>query len=109
IEYSPIQAGFRTGYSSLTNVIALDYLIQGSNAIHVSFLHFAAAFDKVQWSDLKLELQKQGMHPMVLCLVHQLMYNDMTFSVIVNGATSPQLPRRCGLLQGSPLSPILFG
>jgi len=48
------------------------------------------------------------MNPLVLQLVYQLMYRDMLYSLIVNGCESPKQPRTCGLLQGSPLSPILF-
>ena len=36
------------------------------------------------------------------------MFHDMSFSLIVNGCPSPQQNRNCGLLQGSPISPILF-
>lgn len=48
------------------------------------------------------------MNSLILCLIQQLMYQDMTFSLLVNGCQSPQQQRNCGLLQGSPLSPILF-
>jgi len=48
------------------------------------------------------------MNPLVLQLVYQLMYQDMSYSRIVNGWESPKQPRTCALLQGSPLSPILF-
>jgi hypothetical protein len=108
MQYSSIQAGFRSGYSGLTNVLALHHLIESRTATHVSFLDFASAFDKVQWYHLKRELEKQNMHPLVLKLIHQLMYSQMTFSVVVNGAVSTQCSRNTGLLQGSPLSPILF-
>jgi len=108
ITYSGIQAGLRSGYSTLTNVLTLHHLIEADAARHIVFLDFASAFDRVGWTYLQQELQEQGMNPLVLQLVYQLMYRDMSYSLIVNGCQSPKQPRTCGLLQGSPLSPILF-
>jgi len=108
MSYSGIQAGFRSGYSTLTNVLTLHHLIEADAARHIVFLDFASAFDRVGWTYLQQELQEQGMNPLVLQLVHQLMYRDMSYSLIVNGCESPKQPRTCGLPQGSPLSPILF-
>ena len=42
--YSGIQAGFRSGYSTLTNVLILHYLIEADAARHIVFLDFASAF-----------------------------------------------------------------
>jgi len=108
MSYSGIQAGFRSGYSTLTNVLTLHHLIEADAAQHIVFLDFASAFDRVGWPYLQQELQEQGMNPLVVQLVYQLMYRDMSYSLIVNGCESPKQPRTCGLLQGSPLSPILF-
>ena len=36
------------------------------------------------------------------------MYRDILYSLVVNRCESPKQHRTCGLLQGSPLSPILF-
>jgi len=108
MSYSGIQAGFRSGYSTLTNVLTLHHVIEAHPAQHIVFLDFASAFDRVGWPYLQQELQEQGMNPLVLQLVYQLMYRDMTFSLIFNGCEFQKQPRTCGLLQGSPLSPILF-
>jgi len=43
-----------------------------------------------------------------LRLIHQLMYWDMFFSLIVNSFASPQKARTCEHPQGSQLSPTLF-
>ena len=106
--YSGIQAGFRSGYSTLTNVLTLHHQIEADAGSHIVFLDFAAPFDKVAWVYLERELKAQDINPLVLQLLYQLMFRDMTFSIIVNGCRSPQQDRNCGLLQGSPLSPILF-
>ena len=106
--YSGIQAGFRSGYSTLTNVMTLHHLIESDAGSHVVFLDFASAFDRVCWPFLLKELQRQGMNRLVLKLIYHLMYHDMTFSVIVNGSQSPSQIRTTGLPQESPLSPILF-
>jgi len=106
--YSGAQAGFRSGYSTLTNVLTLHHQIEADAGLHIVFLDFAAGFDKVAWSYLERELKAQDIYPLVLRLIHQLMFQDMSFSLLVNGCPSAQQNRNCGLLQGSPLSPIFF-
>jgi len=106
--YSGIQGGFCSGYSTLTNVLTLHHLIESDAGSHIVFLDFASTFDSVNWPILCKELQKQGMNQLVLQLIYRLMYQDMSFSLIVNGAPSPQIPRTSGFPQGSCLSPTLF-
>ena len=106
--FGSCQAGFRSGYSTLTNLLTLNNIIEDKQHPHIIFLDFKAAFDCVQWDKLSHELQNQGMNPILLSLVYHLMYKDMKFSVVVNGSQSPALSRTTGLPQGSPLSPILF-
>ena len=48
------------------------------------------------------------MNSLVLHLIHQLMYRDMTFSILIKCCKSPLQSRNCGLLQGSPLLPMIF-
>jgi len=108
LAYSGIQAGFRSGYSTITNILTLHHLIESDGGSHIVFLDFASAFDRVQWSYLRIELEKQGINPLVLQLIYHLMYSEMTFSIVVNGTTSALAHRSCGLLQGSLLSPALF-
>ena len=106
--YSSVQAGFRSGYSTLTNVLTLHHQIEKDAGSHIVFLDFASAFDCVQWSYLRRELEGQGINRLVLQLIYHLIYRHMTFSVIVNGCQSPKQSRTTGLPQGSPLSPTLF-
>jgi len=108
IPYSGVQAGFRSGYSILTNILTLYHLIQANIGSHIVFLDFAAAFDKVGLLYLEKELKAQNINPLVLWLIHPLMLQDTIFSLMVNGC--PSIKQNCtgGVLQGSPLYPILF-
>jgi len=106
--YSGSLAGFRSGYSTLTNFLTLHHLIEADAAQHIVFLDFASAFDRVSWPYLPQERKQQGMNPLVLRLVYQLMYRDMSYLLIINGCESQKQARTCGLLQGSLLFPILF-
>jgi len=108
MSYSGIQAGIRSGYSTLTHVLTLHHQIEADAGTNIVVLDFVSAFDKVDRTHLYANLQHQGMNSLVLHLIHQLMYRDMTFSILVNRCESPLQSRNCGLLQGSPLSPILF-
>ena len=106
--FGSCQAGFRSGYSTLTNLLTLNNIIEDKQYPHIVFLDFKAAFDCVQWYKLATELKDQGMNTILLNLIYHLMYKDMKFSLIVNGSQSRDLQRTTGLPQGSPLSPILF-
>ena len=106
--FGSAQAGFRSGYSTLTNLLTLNNIIEDKQYPHIVFLDFKAAFDCVQWNKLAAELKDQGINPILLSLIYHLMYKDMKFSLVVNGSQSSPLQRTTGLPQGSPLSPILF-
>jgi len=108
MSYSSIQAGFRSGYSTLPNVLTLHHPIESDAGSHIVFLDLASALDHVPWHYLRQELEKQGINPLVLQIIYHLMYRDKTFSVIVNGCQSPVQVRTTGLPQGSRLSPTLF-
>ena len=97
MSYSPTQPGFHSGYSTLTNILTLHHQIESDAGSDIVFLDFASAFDRVHWLYLKKEHQKQGLHPLVIQLVYQLIYRDMSFSVIVNGSPSPKLWRTSSL------------
>jgi len=45
--YSGIQGRFRSGYSTLTNVLTLHHSIESDAGSHIVFLDFASAFDSV--------------------------------------------------------------
>jgi len=106
--YSSIQAGFPSGYPTLTNFLTIHHLIESDAGSHIVFLDFASAFDSVGRPFLRRELDKQGMNLVVVQIIYQRMYHDMSFSVIVNGTPSSNQHRTGGLPQGSPLSPTLF-
>ena len=108
MRYSSIQAGFRSGYSTPTNIPTLHHQIESDAGSHIVFLDFASAFNRVQWHYLRKELEKQGINPLVLQIIYPPMYSDMTFAVIVNGCQLPVQVRTTGLPEGSPLSLILF-
>jgi len=58
MRYSGIQAGFHSGYLTLTNVLTLHYLMESDAGSHIVFLDFATAFDSLGWSFLHRELDK---------------------------------------------------
>jgi len=83
--YSGIHGGFCSGSSTLTNVLTLHHLIESDAGSHIFFLDFASTFDSVNWPIPCEDLQKQGMNQLVLQLIYRLMYQDMSFSLIVSG------------------------
>lgn len=102
------QAGFRGGYSTLTNVAIVHHaLSSGARPIAV-FLDIKAAFDRVSHGLLDAILRDRGAPPVLRRLVRSLMMTSMYSRLLVNDMVSEPIDRTCGILQGSPLSPILF-
>ena len=104
----PCQAGFRRGYSTLTNVAVCHHLLANRLATVAIFLDFRAAYDVIKPDRVVAALQRRKTPEYLIQLVLSLMFSASDFTLIVNGLPSARLERNQGLPQGSPLSPILF-
>ena len=102
------QAGFRKGYSTLTNAAVCHHVLSQKLAKIAIFLDFKAAYD-VTKPDKVMRVLKERKLPLILQkIVYSSMFKDGRFTLRVNGLASPWLPRNQGLPQGSPLSPVIF-
>ena len=104
----PAQAGFRKGYSTLTQAAICHHALSTQAVLYAVFLDFKSAYDLTPCDRVMLGLRRRGMPALLLHLVRSLMFSNGSFRLVVNGTLSHFLPRDRGLPQGSPLSPILF-
>jgi len=102
------QAGFRSHYSTCVNAAVVHHALTTSSRPIAIFLDFRSAFDVVDHSKLATMLSSRGCPPYLLALVFGLTFRDVTSRVVVNGELSRPFKRTCGVLQGSPISPLLF-
>jgi hypothetical protein len=104
----PAQAGFRGGYSVITNAAVVHHMLSTRLRTTAVFLDLQAAFDMVSHQQLDKILAKRGCPISIRRLISALMFKDVWSQVIVNDAVSPPFQRTRGILQGSPQSPPLF-
>lgn len=102
------QAGFRSDYSTLTNAALVHHLLSTRTIRYAAFIDFEKAFDMVDHSRLAKLLLDRGCPPPVYRIIRALTFDDVRSRVLVNGQASHPFPRTRGVLQGSPISPILF-
>lgn len=104
----PTQAGFRSHYSTYVNAAVVHQALLSHSRPIAIFLDFRSAFDVVDHSKLATVLSGRQCPSDLLSLINSLTFDGVTSQVIVNGALSQPFPRTCGVLQGSPISPLLF-
>jgi hypothetical protein len=101
------QAGGRTGYSAPTHVLLADAMIKSGRDVAV-LLDMKKGFDSIQHIDLLQYVMKRNCSPHVLSLIHSLFLNGTTTQLVVDQHLSDPITFKKGVLQGSPLSPLLF-
>ena len=101
------QAGARKGYSAMTHVVVADEILN-RNQRCVALLDVSKAFDSVPHWRLLEALKAKGFSPSMMNIVYSLFISNVTTRLSVNGVSSVPLGIKQGVLQGSPLAPILF-
>ena len=108
---SPDQGGFRKGCSTTATIADLtDDIFTNVNrgrTTLAAFIDLKKAFDTVNFDILLCKLNEAGIRGSVFqwCRSYLLSRSQ---SVIANGVTSPSLPLKCGVPQGSVLGPLFF-
>ena len=107
----PDQQGFIKGCNIMTNIQRLEdmmhYMKLYSPSSMVALLDFEKAFDRVDHHYLQHVLQHYGF-PQVFLDVIQVIYTNRRSRILVNGRLSNPFCIQRGVLQGDPLSPLLF-
>ena len=104
----PGQAGFRSHYSTCANAAVMHHLLSTRIRHTAVLLDFRSAFDVVNHNRLIQVLVNRGAPGYLIPLINSLMVHQVQSRVLVNQEVSPWFSRTQGVLQGSPLSPILF-
>ena len=109
---APMQAGFRPGLSTVHQIFALQHLVDHARLhkqpLFCCFLDLKGAYDRVPRRVLWTALQRLGVHGQMLAAV-QALYAHAQYAIHVGGRRGVSVESSCGVKQGCPLSPTLFG
>ena len=104
----PSQAGFRRGYSTLTNIAVCHHALNNKLAAFAIFLDFKAAYDSIDPHSVMSALRVRKTPLLLQKLIYSSMFTSGSYTAVINGVASEPQERNRGLPQGSPLSPIVF-
>eukprot|EP00745_Piridium_sociabile_P040062 TRINITY_DN76314_c0_g1_i2.p1 TRINITY_DN76314_c0_g1~~TRINITY_DN76314_c0_g1_i2.p1 ORF type:complete len:1167 (+),score=240.29 TRINITY_DN76314_c0_g1_i2:25-3525(+) len=108
---TPLNHGFRTGYSCETQLLTTTHDLfksfEADTQVDVAVLDFSKAFDTVPHNKLLFKLSHYG----VRGLTHRWIKNFLTrrtMKVVLDGEESREVPVESGVPQGTVLGPLLF-
>ena len=105
------QHGFRAKRSTTTQLVLtihdITKALEQGKSVHVAFLDFAKAFDKVPHERLLRKLESYGITGSLLKWERHFL-TGRTQTVLVNGSSSEEMPVRSGVPQGTVTGPLDF-
>ena len=108
---SEMQAGFRSGYSTLDHLYLVQSMIElfchRKKKLYAAFVDYAKAFDTVSREALWYKLLKHGIDGKILKVIRSL-YTNIKSCVSLNSIKSEFFASMRGVRQGENLSPLLF-
>lgn len=107
----PTQTGFCKGFRTTDNLVILrtlhERLLASKQTLFLAFVDLEKAFDNVNRNKLWRLLHDRGGKGALVDSLHKL-YRNTTTTLRLRGRYSPLFSVDKGVLQGDPLSPILF-
>ena len=107
----PSQTGFVPNRCILDNIFlafeAIEWSLENGQALSMLLLDFEKAYDRVNWTFLKLTMARMRFQPTWIRQVMSLNENAAA-AVIVNGEQSKTFQLRRSVRQGCPFAPYLF-
>lgn len=105
------QFGFRLGFGTREALFGLNVLLQKcrdqTQDVHICFIDYEKAFDRVQHTELIDLLYEQGLDQNDINIIKNL-YWEQTASIRVEDKLTTNIPIKRGVRQGCILSPTLF-
>jgi Reverse transcriptase (RNA-dependent DNA polymerase)/Domain of unknown function (DUF6451) len=105
------QAGFRPGRSCIDQINTLRIIIEQvtelNNPLHICFIDYEKAFDRLSRNSIWQALEKRNIPPKLIALIRSL-YDGYITKVLHSGNLSAPFETRCGVRQGCIISPMLF-
>ena len=105
------QFGFRNGLGTREALFSMQVLIQRCRdvncEVHICFIDFEKAFDRVQHSKMIEVLQRIGLDDKDIRFIANLYWNQRA-TIRIDGQLSEEICIRRGVRQGCILSPLLF-
>lgn len=106
MEFSPAQAGFCQGFSTLIHIL-VSHESSNLGRCQRAFLDLHQAYNRVSIKRVLERLLGKGAPMGIISLVYSL-FTNCSSQVVVNKAVSLVVVRERGLFQGSVLAPWLF-
>ncbi|KAE8800176.1 retrotransposon unclassified [Hordeum vulgare] len=108
----PLQSAFLKGRRIHDGILALHEIVHevASKGLKGIFLKpdFQKAYDSLDWSFLRLVMQRRGFDERWCSWVMQLVVGYGSTAINVNGDVGPFFHASRGVKQGDPISPLLF-
>ena len=106
------QIGFLKGNRTTDHILTLKsiinkYVHDGKGKLYACFVDFRKAFDSLSHQKLFLKMRKNKINGNILRLLQNI-YKNSECSVRLNGKLTQFFAYEKGVIQGNPISPILF-
>ena len=101
------QTGFQKGKSTMINLALLDAELQNKQ-VRTVLIDLADCYDRLSFAYQRWVWKKRRIPLHIQHLLYGLILREMTSVVSLNGQQSDVIVRRCGVPQGSLLSPLLY-
>ena len=105
------QKGFTTGGSTTDHIVTLNEITKNSmrkgEDLYITTVDFANAFGSVPQQMIFDALEAKGLCKEIIEIIRSIYDNNKTTCMSNSGCSEP-IQWNCGVLQGCPLSPLLF-